>query len=37
MTKKIYQPGNDTPYEASADIWHEPPDDSEPEYERSGR
>ena len=34
MTKKIYQPDNDTPCEALADIWYEPPDASEPEYEK---
>ena len=29
MTKKIYQPDKDTPYEAPADTWREPPDGSE--------
>ncbi len=37
MTKKIYPPGKDTPYETPADIWYEPPDGSEPECERPRR
>ena len=30
MTKKIYQPDNDTPYDLPADVWHEPPYASKP-------
>ena len=37
MSTKIYQPDNDTPFEAPADIWHEPSDGSEPEYGRPRR
>ncbi len=37
MTKKIYQPDNDTPCEPPADIWDEPPDGNEPECERPWR